>query len=180
MLVGLTVLLLKRYTNELGEFRMKFNNTPLGMALAVGMGAVALTSNVGAVNLATDGIGDVSIAPYYTTRNNWSTLLNLTNTRPFPIAVKVRIHEGMNSRDVLDFIVALSANDAWTAQIMDDPATGNPIVNIQDSDTCVVAPTIPSPSVSWGSRVTTTVASITQTAARPAWTACARATSSSS
>jgi len=45
------------------------------------------------------------------------TLINLTNTRPYPIVVKVRIHEGHNTRDVLDFNVALSSNDMWTAAL---------------------------------------------------------------
>ena len=34
-------------------------------------------------------IGEVAIAPYYTTRDGWMTLINLTNTRPVPIVVKV-------------------------------------------------------------------------------------------
>ena len=125
---------------------MKNNRkTRLGVAVAAALGAGLLMHDVSAVNLATDNIGEVAIAPYYTTRDGWATLINLTNTQPVPIVVKVRIHEGMNSRDVLDFNVALSANDGWAALIQDDPGTGNPIVNIQDADTCVIAQSNPKP-----------------------------------
>lgn len=100
--------------------------------------AAALSTNVSAVNLATDGVGEVAIAPYYTTRDGWSTLINLTNTRAVPVVVKVRIHEGLNSRDVLDFNVALSANDVFTALMKEADDGSGAVIDIVDEDTCTV------------------------------------------
>ncbi|MEW6167421.1 MAG: hypothetical protein AB1651_06965 [Pseudomonadota bacterium] len=82
--------------------------------------AAMLSQNASAVNLATDGVGEVAIAPYYTVRDGWSTLINLTNTTDSPIVVKVRFHEGINSRDVLDFNVALSAFDVFTGVVREN------------------------------------------------------------
>lgn len=90
--------------------------TKCAAALAAVSGGL-LATNANAVNLATDGIGEVAIAPYYTTRDNWQTLINVTNTRDVPIIVKVRFHEGRNSRDVFDFNVALSAFDVFTGVV---------------------------------------------------------------
>jgi hypothetical protein len=113
------------------------HKTRLAAALGAVLAGAAAAPSVQAVNLATDGIGEVATAPYYTVRDGWNTLINLTNTRPVPILVKVRLHEGLNSRDVLDFTVAMSANDVFTA-ILYDTASG-PVLNVQDADSCVIA-----------------------------------------
>jgi len=92
---------------------MKFSrlSAVAGLALATAAGTAQ------AVNIATDGIGEVVVGSYFTAQPGFQTLINLTNTRDVPIAVKVRIHESMNSRDVLDFTVGLSAFDVWTGVI---------------------------------------------------------------
>ncbi len=92
---------------------MKFSrlSAVAGLALATAAGTAQ------AVNIATDGIGEVVVGSYFTAQPGFQTLINLTNTRDVPVAVKVRIHEGMNSRDVLDFTVGLSAFDVWTGVI---------------------------------------------------------------
>ncbi|MFA5940176.1 MAG: hypothetical protein WC809_12535 [Sinimarinibacterium sp.] len=82
--------------------------------------AAMLSSNASAVNLTTGGVGEVAIAPFYTVRDGWSTLINLTNTTDSPIIVKVRFHEGANSRDVLDFNVALSSFDVFTGIVREN------------------------------------------------------------
>ena len=110
-----------------------FRKAPLGVLVAAMLAAPAAN----AVNLSTDGVGDLAIAPYYTVNNGWDTLINLTNTRPYPVVVKVRFHEYRNSRDVFDFLVAMSAYDNWTAQVTEN-AAGKVKVNIVDEDTCTV------------------------------------------
>lgn len=115
-----------------------YRKSRIGMALAAALGAAVVAPNASAVNVANDGVGDVATAPYYTVREGWETLINLTNTRPYPVVVKVRIHEYRNSRDVRDFLVALSAYDVWTALLTEGP-TG-PQLNIIDEDTCTVPP----------------------------------------
>jgi hypothetical protein len=89
----------------------------LSAACSATLASAMLASGAGAVNLATDGIGEVAIAPYYTVRDGWQTTMNVINTQDRPIVVKVRVHEGQNSRDVLDFNVALSAYDVFTGVI---------------------------------------------------------------
>lgn len=103
-----------------------------GAAVAAAIAGSMAAYNAQAVNLATDGIGDVAIAPFYTVRDGWSTLINLTNTQNAPVAVKVRFHEAHNSRDVLDFMVLLSAYDVFTGIVTED-ANGNPVFRSTDT-----------------------------------------------
>lgn len=100
--------------SNLEEYSMKLLR---GSAAAVAVLGSLATANVGAVNIATDGIGEVAIAPYYTTREGFQTLVNLTNTTSSQIIVKVRFHEALNSRDVLDFNVFLSSFDVFTGVV---------------------------------------------------------------
>jgi hypothetical protein len=117
---------------------MKFERSRLGVALAAVIGTAALAPTANAVNVASDGIGEVAIAPYYTTRSvngaAWRTLVNLTNTTLHPVAVKIRVHEAWNSRDVFDITILMSAFDNFTAVIQE--GTDGPIFNINDTDTC--------------------------------------------
>lgn len=119
-----------------------------GAALATAIAGSMLSLNANAVNIATDGIGEVAIAPYYTTRGNWFTLINLTNTSDQVIPVKVRLHEGENSRDVYDFTVALSAHDSFTATIREAATGDGPVLVVSDDandlgrKTCTIPNTI--------------------------------------
>lgn len=98
-----------------------FSKKSSGLACAAAITAAMLAPAAEAVNLATDGIGEVAIAPYYTTRNGWQTQINLTNTVDTPIVVKIRLHEATNSRDVLDFNVGMSGFDVFTAVLQEGP-----------------------------------------------------------
>ncbi|MEE4173255.1 MAG: hypothetical protein V2I57_03300 [Xanthomonadales bacterium] len=71
------------------------------------------------MSLNPDGLGQVLIYPYYTTRNGNNTLLSVVNTTGDAKAVKVRFLEGQNSREVLDFNLYLSPYDVWTAALLD-------------------------------------------------------------
>lgn len=98
-----------------------------GAAVATAIAGSMLSVNAHAVNLATDGVGEVAIAPYYTVRDGWSTLINLTNTQNVPVIVQVRFHEALNSRDVLDFRVALSAFDVFTGVVREAEDGSGPV-----------------------------------------------------
>lgn len=76
------------------------------------------------------GTGTLAVVPYYTVRDGWDTLLNITNTTSSSLAVKVRLHESYNSRDILDFVVLLSPYDVWTASLSN--ANGAPFVRTTD------------------------------------------------
>lgn len=76
--------------------------------------------------------GSAVVVPYYTINDGWMTLLNVTNTSANSLAVKVRLHEARNSRDVLDFNLALSPYDVWTA-VIERGSDGRPFLRTNDT-----------------------------------------------
>ena len=99
-----------------------FKKKSLCAALA-GIGALGAAGAAQAVNLNPDGLGQVLIYPYYTTRtdpsgNAYNSLLSVVNTTASVKAVKVRFLEGKNSQEVLDFNLFLSPKDVWTTAIV--------------------------------------------------------------
>lgn len=114
---------------------MKKNQLASALAAAVvGIAGIANLSN--AVNVNPDGTGQVLIYPYYTVEAGNDTLVSVVNTANEVKAVKVRIHEQVNSREVLDFHLYLSPFDVWTAAITTNPngdaANGFPILFTAD------------------------------------------------
>ena len=121
-----------------------FKKKSLCAALA-GIGALGAAGAAQAVNLNPDGLGQVLIYPYYTTRadaagNVYNSLLSVVNTTGSVKAVKVRFLEGKNSREVLDFNLFLSPKDVWTAAIVPSGSGG---AMIQTTDTSCTLPAIP-------------------------------------
>lgn len=113
------------------------NRKNLTAAVLAGLaGAAGIAGTAQAVNFNPDGLGQVLIYPYYTSRGGNQTLLSVVNTTEDAKAVKVRFLEGYNSREVLDFNMYMSAYDVWVAAIADDGA-GTPTLYIPDS-TCTV------------------------------------------
>ncbi len=99
-----------------------------GAAGIVGTASAALFINP-------DGLGEVLIYPYYTVNAGNATLMSVVNTTDSAKAVKVRFKEGENSREVLDFNLYLSAQDVWTAAVIND--RGTPTLIIPDNS-CTV------------------------------------------
>jgi len=96
------------------------NRKNLTSAVLAGLaGAAGIAASAQAVNINPDGLGQVLIYPYYTTRANNDTLLSVVNTTENAKAVKVRFLEGQNTREVLDFNLYLSPYDVWTAALLD-------------------------------------------------------------
>lgn len=113
------------------------NRKNLTAAVLAGLaGAAGIAGTAQAVNINPDGLGQVLIYPYYTSRGGNQTLLSVVNTTEDAKAVKVRFLEGYNSREVLDFNMYMSGYDVWVAAIADDGA-GTPTLYIPDS-TCTV------------------------------------------
>ncbi|MCK5917011.1 MAG: hypothetical protein KAG34_01205 [Cocleimonas sp.] len=95
-----------------------FKKTVMSVALSsavIGGALMGVSTSVQAVNIAQDGLGEVLVFPYYTTRADWATLFNITNTSNQTVLMKVIWREGLNSRDARDFTVILSPYDTWTA-----------------------------------------------------------------
>lgn len=102
-------------------------------AMVAALGGVGTAQ---AVHVNSDGLGQVLIYPYYTVQNGFDSYINLVNTTNKVKAVKVRILEGKNSQEVLDFNLYLSPNDEWSGVIVktDDGAA------LKSTDTSCVAP----------------------------------------
>jgi hypothetical protein len=127
-----------------------FKKKSLCAALA-GVGALGVAGAAQAVNLNPDGLGQVLIYPYYTTRsdaagNAFNSLLSVVNTTASVKAVKVRFLEGKNSREVLDFNLFLSPADVWTAALA--PASGGGTV-LTTADRSCTLPQIPAGGVTF-------------------------------
>ncbi len=115
-----------------------FTKKALGAAIASSSMMIAATA--GAVNINHDGLGEVLIYPYYTVRAGQATLISVVNTTNIAKAVKVRIVEGKNTAEVLDFNLFLSAKDVWTAAIIADGDGAKIVTN----DKSCTNPKIPS------------------------------------
>jgi hypothetical protein len=120
-----------------------FKKKSLYAALA-GVSALGVTGAAQAVNVNPDGLGQVLIYPYYTTRadsagNAYATLMSVVNSTASAKAVKVRFLEGKNSREVLDFNLFLSPFDVWTSAILPDTTTGGAKVGTFDLS-CTLPP----------------------------------------
>ena len=63
------------------------------------------------------GLGEVLIYPFYSAANGNDTYVHVVNTTDVTKAVKVRIVEGRDSQEVLDFNLYLSPRDEWAATI---------------------------------------------------------------
>ncbi len=100
----------------------------------------AVAGGATAVNLNPDGLGSVLLYPYYTANNDMTTAIQVVNTTDNFKAVKVRINEGVNTWEVLDFNLYLSPWDVWTAGITRNDS-GAPVI-ITTDNTCTV-PAIP-------------------------------------
>ncbi len=96
----------------------KFKRKSLYLALVAAVSSVGIANTASAaVHINPNGLGQVLIYPYYTTRAGTDTYLSVVNTTSSSKAVKVRFTEGKNSREVLDFNLYLSPHDMWTAAI---------------------------------------------------------------
>jgi hypothetical protein len=119
----------------------KIKKAVLSLAVAAALGGAISSAN--AVNLATDGLGDVLLYPYYTARNGWNSLIHIVNTSSVAtIAVKVRFQEAQNTRDVLDFTLVLSPNDVWTGYVTN--TANGPRLKKSSSETSCTSPVMPS------------------------------------
>lgn len=96
--------------------KQKLLSTAIVAALAGG-----IATQAGAVNLASDGVGDAMVFPYYTVNNGYDTNVNITNTSENSVVIKIRFREAYNSRDARDFNIVLSPYDVWTGTVTLSP-----------------------------------------------------------
>jgi len=127
-----------------------FKRKSLYAALA-GLSALGATGAAQAVNVNPDGLGQVLIYPYFTTRSTtasegspFNSLLSVVNSTNSGKAVKVRFLEGKNSREVLDFNLFLSPRDVWTAAVIPMTTGGAVGGGIFTTDKSCTVPTVSS------------------------------------
>jgi hypothetical protein len=119
----------------------EFSKTKLSLAVASALvGGMAGTDAAQAVELDnTNRLGDAAVFQYYTAKGDWQTFFRLINTSDNAILVKLRFKEAANSREVLDFAVALSPHDAWSAWT-DRNAAGDDLPGVRTQDTSCIFP----------------------------------------
>lgn len=115
-------------------------NTLTTAVLAGVAGVAGLTSVSNAVNINTDGLGEVLIYPYYTVNKGLDTLLSVVNTTDTVKAVKVRFMDSKNSAEVLDFNLYLSPFDVWTGVIFDPEGDTEGVAAVLSSDNSCTVP----------------------------------------
>ena len=105
-------------------------------ALALIAGVVACVPLARAVNLNSNGTGQVLIYPYYTVNAGQQTQISVVNTTLVGKVVKVRFREAYNGRAVLDFNLYLSPYDVWTANVfaLSDAGAGSDYAGIFSAD----------------------------------------------
>ena len=111
---------------------MRKSKLALALSAAVMAGTLAAPS-AQAVQLAQDGLGGAVIYPYFTAKGNWQTFIRLINTSNQAVVVKVRFREAANSRELRDFLVALSPRDMWSAWTDASALNGQPGIRTNDT-----------------------------------------------
>lgn len=97
------------------SLKQVLTTTALSGAILASLGGTAMAQPA----ISTTGTGQALIFPYYTVNGGWMTTVNVMNTTGNTLAVKFRLREKQNSRDVLDFNIVLSPYDAWAGVLQD-------------------------------------------------------------
>lgn len=102
--------------------QLKLKRSVVAMAIGMTLSAGIVSPTYAAdADLDDSYLGNLVLFPYYTTRDGWNSLYNVTNASPKTVALKVRFRESYNSRDVLDFNLVLSPYDVWTGWVAEGP-----------------------------------------------------------
>ena len=115
---------------------MKKNILSLAVA-ASAAGAASLASAQMYVN--PEGTGEALLFPFYSAQNGNDTLISIANTTSQTKAVKVRIIEGQESQEVLDFNLYMSPQDHYSFAIT---ATEDGGAALRTADTSCTVPAI--------------------------------------
>jgi len=90
-----------------------------------------------AMYLNAGGSGQVLVYPYYTVNGGYNSFVTITNSTSGGKAVKVRLLEGYDGRDVMDFNLYLSPHDYWAGVIV--PTAGGAAIFSGDNSCTVPA-----------------------------------------
>lgn len=110
--------------------------TKLALAMTATLGLTAVASNVSAINLAQDGLGDFAYIPYFSVTQGQEEHIRIVNTGSKTVAAKIIFRRGTDSQEVRDFNIILSPRDVWTG-VVSSAADGNAKVSTSDT-TCTI------------------------------------------
>ena len=116
----------------------------LSLAVAAGLTGVAATATA-QMHINDKGLGEALIFPYYSAENGNDTYIHIVNTTADSKAVKVRILEGKNSSEVLDFNLYMSPEDHFSF-VITETADGEGAM-LRTGDNSCTAPAIPADGV---------------------------------
>jgi hypothetical protein len=104
------------------SFKRLLTTTAVSGAVLAAVSGQTMAQTTPAPFVSPTNTGQALIFPYYTVNGGWITTINVMNTTGDTLAVKFRLREKKNSRDVLDFNIIMSPYDAWAAALIDSPA----------------------------------------------------------
>jgi hypothetical protein len=95
---------------------------PLSRRTLLAAAACAVAADAGAVMLGADGTGQALIFPYYTVQsqgsNPFNTYVSVVNHTTQAKALRVRVREARNAREVASFNLYMGPGDAWTGAVI--------------------------------------------------------------
>ena len=121
------------------------NRVFLPAAAGVCLGVHSLSPEA-AMYVADDGVGETLIFPFYSVESGNNTLINVANVTDGYKAVKIRILEGQESQEVLDFNLYLSPRDHFSFAISPSGAGG---AQLATGDKSCTVPAIPTEGVAF-------------------------------
>ena len=114
----------------------------LSLAVAAGLAGVAATATAQLEMHVNDkGLGEALIFPFYSAENGNDTYIHVVNTTMDSKAVKIRVIEGKNSVEVLDFNLYMSPEDHFSF-VITETADGEGAM-LRTADNSCTAPAIP-------------------------------------
>lgn len=119
-----------------------FKQKKLATGIAMGvLGVIGVAASVKAVYLNSDGTGQVLLFPYFNAQPGYVTNINLVNSTDQTKAIKVRIREGKNSNDVLNFNLYMPPADSWSGSLrMGENSEGEQVGTLVSRDRSCTIP----------------------------------------
>jgi len=102
------------------------NKKTLPLAVSAALTATMANAQIAYIN--DEGIGEIHVLPFYSAENGNATNVAIANTTAMGKAVKVRIIEGQNSKEVLDFNLYMSPEDHFSFAIVATADGGGSLV----------------------------------------------------
>ena len=101
-----------------------------------------ISTQINAVHLSSNGMGQVLIFPYYTVNGGFNTLINLVNSTSESKAMRVRFREAANGREVFTFNLYLGPHDVWTGGLVKTDEGQGFLTKLISSDSSCTVPEI--------------------------------------